>query len=247
MAKRSDALAVDLKRYISEQGLLPGDRLPQEKQLMETYRAAKSTVREALKSLQAQGLIKIKTGPGGGAVICDASFEKATDLLSSFFYFKNLSIHDIYQLRIVLEPELAASVIGRLKPEDFKRLQSTMCIYDTPPTTPEEEHAQRIAEFDFHEVLVQLCPNPLLSFVCHFLMALLKNLDFCHNIYEHPYPELMETGRHYQMQLLSALKREATDDAKNIMRNHMIRAEALMQAKEATVKRRFFTTHPDAL
>jgi len=238
MAKRSEALANDLKQYISQHNLLPGDKLPQEKQLMETYHAAKSTVREALKSLQAEGLVKIKTGPGGGAVVCDASFEKATDLLSNFFYFKDLTIHDIYQLRIQLEPELAASVVGKLKPEDFKRLQSTMCIYDTQPTTPAEEHQQRLAEFDFHEVLVEFCPNPLLSFTCHFLMALLKNLDFCHEIYQQPYPELMETGRHYQMQLLSALKRESEEEVRQIMRDHMLHAESLMQQKEAMVMRK---------
>lgn len=244
MAKRSDKLAEELKDFIARNNLLPGDKLPQEKELIDKYGAAKSTVREALKSLETQGLITTRTGPGGGATVSDVHHDKATALLANYFHFKDLTIHDIYQLRIQLEPELAASVVGILLPEDFKRLQSTMCIYDSLPKNKEEEHAQRIAEFNFHEALVELCPNPLLGFMCHFLMKLLKNLQLCHDIYNEPNPELWETGRYYQMQLLTALKKESVLEVKKIMREHMQRAELLMQQKEALLSQSFFTTTP---
>ncbi len=239
--KRSDEVMDHLKEWITEEGLRPGDRLPQEKELLEQFRASKGTVREALKGLETEGLIVTRTGPGGGAFLADVPPDHAMSLLSNYFYFKDISIHDIYQMRIQLEPEMAASVVGLLTDEDFERLQRTMTIYHAPPRTQDEEHRMRLAELSFHEVLVSLCPNPLLAFTCHFLLGLLKNLRLCHDIYDLPNPELWETGKRYQMQLLEALKREDRPEVKAIMREHMRRAEALMAAQETIVLDRFMT------
>lgn len=235
MTKRSDQVADALKGLIAEHRLKPGDRLPQEKDLMVQFAASKGTVREALKALDTQGLIVTRTGPGGGAFVADVPPDRAMSLLANYFYFKDITIHDIYQLRVHLEPELAASVCGRLSNDDFQRLQNTMTIYDAPPRNQQEEHSQRLAELSFHEVLVDLCPNPILSFTCHFLLGLLKNLRLCHDIYDLPNPELWETGRHFQMQLLGALKRKDEEEVRRVMRAHMIRAESLMQAQETIV------------
>lgn len=57
----------------------------------------------------------------------------------------------------------------------------------------------------------------------------------CHDIYDLPNPELRETGRHFQMQLLGALKRKDEVEVRRVMRAHMIRAESLMQAQETIV------------
>lgn len=242
MNKRSDQVTDALKQLISEHKLKPGDRLPQEKELIEQFAASKGTIREALKALETQGLIITRTGPGGGSFVADVPPDRAMSLLANYFYFKDITIRDIYQLRVNLEPELAASVVGRLSESDFKRLQTTMTIYDTPPTNQAEEHSQRLAELCFHEVLVDLCPNPILSFNCHFLLGLLKNLRLCHDIYDLPNPALWETGRHYQMQLLGALKRESESDVRRIMREHMVRAEALMEAQETIVLDQFLAS-----
>ncbi len=67
--KRTDEIVNAIKETIMADNLIPGDRLPQEKELIERYSASKSTVREALKSLEVQGLIKTKTGPGGGRLL----------------------------------------------------------------------------------------------------------------------------------------------------------------------------------
>ncbi len=60
--KRTDEIVNAIKETIMANNLIPGDRLPQEKELIEHYNASKSTVREALKSLEVQGLIKTKLG-----------------------------------------------------------------------------------------------------------------------------------------------------------------------------------------
>jgi DNA-binding FadR family transcriptional regulator len=232
MRKRSDAIAGEIKKWIVEKNLQSGHRLPQEKELTEHFISAKSTVREAIKVLEAQGLVTTKTGPGGGAFVTEMPQEKAISLLSNFFYFNTLTIKDIYQIRIQLEPEMAASLCGRLTPDDLECLKKTITIYSSPVATQEEEYQQRLNELMFHECLADLCPNPLLSFVCKFMLHLLKNLDFCHKIYQKPNQELFDTGRYYQMALYDALEQEDHKRVRQLMREHMLAAEKIMVTRE---------------
>ena len=126
-------------------------------------------------------------------------------------------------MRIRLEPEATASVAGRLGEADFARLESKMKVYDHPPATIEEERQQRVAELEFHELLVGYCPNPLMTFACRFLLSLLKNLTICRRIYGIPNPELREHGRSYQLRLMSALRKgNAAAARQNHGRTHAI-------------------------
>ncbi len=163
-------------------------------------------MREALSALRSQGLIRTRTGPGGGVFLAEIGAQRSMALLSNYFLFRTPTILDIYAVRCELEPQLAASVAGRLTPEDFARLERTMRIYDAPPTTGEEEYAQRMAELDFHSVLAELCPNPVLGFLCGFLQKLLREMAVCRRIYDVPHPELRDTALHYQIRLMRALK-----------------------------------------
>jgi GntR family transcriptional regulator, transcriptional repressor for pyruvate dehydrogenase complex len=156
--------------------------------------------------------------------------------LSNYFYFKNLKIQDIYELRKQLEPEIVTSLCGRLSDGDLNRLKETMTIYSSPAATQAEEYQQRIDELAFHEVLADLCPNPLLSFFSQFLLELLKNLNSCHDIYNLPNQELFETGRYYQMALYDALKNSDVNKARTLIHEHMISAERIMTLREREIK-----------
>jgi len=238
-AKRPQEICERLKDWIVEHDLKPGDRLPQERDLIEMFKASKSTVREALGALQTQGLVKTRTGPGGGAYIAALDGNRAMELLGNYFFFAQPSIADIYELRKQLEPEMAASLIGRLGEADFQRLNATIRLYDHPPASLGEEYRQRLAELDFHSVLAELCPNPVLGFFCGFLQSLLRSLAICRRIYGTPNPELRESGLNYQVRLLGALKRGDEAEVRRIMYDHMCAAQSYMEACEAEMSNRF--------
>ena len=237
--KRPMIIAENIKDWIVERGLRPGDRLPGERELIERFQASKGTIREALKVLETQGLIYTRTGPGGGTFVEALSERQAMELLGNYFFFRNPTIGDIYALRKLLEPELAASVVGRLSDQDMKRLEQTMQLYTDPPQDLEEERRQRHAELDFHGILVDLCPNPILAFQCRFLQSLLRDLTVCKKIYDTPNPDLRESGLSYQVRLLRALRREDAEQAQAIMYEHMCTAQRYMEESEALVQSRF--------
>ncbi|WP_274423871.1 FadR/GntR family transcriptional regulator [Chelativorans sp. YIM 93263] len=237
--KRPAVICNEIKDWIVTQRLKPGDRLPQEKMLIERFRASKGTMREALRALEAQGLVTTRTGPGGGIFVAALGENRAMELLANYFFFRQPSISDIYTVRCQLEPELAASLVGHMQEEDYQRLEETMRVYDHPPETVGEEYQQRMAELDFHTALAELCPNPVLGFMCSFLQNLLRNLTVCRRIYDQPNPELRETGLSYQTRLLEALREQDAETVRSIMYKHMLSAWRYMESCEAEMKPEF--------
>ncbi len=130
--KRSDLVADQIKEAIISKKLPPGERLSDEKDFLKTYRVSKGTMREALKSLEVQGLVNIKTGPGGGASVARVSAEKTNELLWNYFFSRNVSLEDIYAVRKLVEPELAASVAEHLDVEDLQLLELWSLIANDP-------------------------------------------------------------------------------------------------------------------
>lgn len=129
-------MADHIKGLVVAQRLRPGDRLPNEADLITRLDKSKGTIREAMRILEAEGLIRTRTGPGGGAFLTEMTSDLATTLLANFFYFRDLSIDDLYQLRIVLEPELAASVAGKIAPDVLAGFRANTHRYAHPPRPP---------------------------------------------------------------------------------------------------------------
>ncbi|MYI69901.1 MAG: FadR family transcriptional regulator, partial [Boseongicola sp. SB0673_bin_14] len=125
-------VAESIKDWVVAEGLKAGDRLPGEADLIVRFGMAKGTIREAMRILEAQGLIKTRTGPGGGSFVHEVSRQRAKALLGNYFFFKDLTIGDIYQLRLTLEPELAASLAGNLPEDVLQLLERNIAGYSSP-------------------------------------------------------------------------------------------------------------------
>jgi GntR family transcriptional regulator, transcriptional repressor for pyruvate dehydrogenase complex len=231
--KRTDEIVDAIKRTIIEHGLQPGDRLPQERELMEQFAASKGTIREALKALEVQGLIGIRTGPGGGAFIETMSENRAMSLLSNYLFAKTLTIADIYALRKTLEPLVAVSAMRNIDETGYRRLSDIIAIYDHEPADAQERWDQRMAELDFHAVVAEYADNALLAFICRFLQRLLKDLAICRDIYIQPKPVARQEGIKFQRQLIAAMRRDDSEAVHAVMAQHMAYAEQAMLGLQA--------------
>ncbi|SFP92567.1 FadR/GntR family transcriptional regulator [Tranquillimonas alkanivorans] len=232
-------VAEAIKGWVVEEGLRAGDRLPGEAELIEQFSMSKGTIREAMRILEAQGLVKTRTGPGGGSFVHEVSRNRAKALLGNYFYFKHLTIDDIYQLRIALEPELAASLAGRLSEETLQMLEANIAEYDNPAESVEEERAQHVASLRFHALLAEQSDNPLLGFLIDFMVNLLSDLTVYRRLYSPPNAELWAEGRAHQKRLIAALRAGNADAARATMADHMQAARTLMRHQEARMLRRF--------
>ena len=238
---RPARVAEAIKDWIVQAHFSAGDRLPSEPELIERFGMAKGTIREAMRILEAQGLVKSRTGPGGGTFVHEVSKERARALLGNYFYFQHLTIRDIYELRRVLEPELAAALAGKLPAEVLGQLEAIVGEYDAPAATIEEERAQHIASLRFHALLAAQADNALLGFLIDFMVNMLSDLTVYRKLYEPPNEELWKRGSAFHFELLDALRVGDADTARLVMRDHMETAQKLMEAQEVEMQRRFIS------
>ncbi|MGC7529812.1 FadR/GntR family transcriptional regulator [Pandoraea pneumonica] len=174
--KRGDLVAEAIKRLITEGNLLPGDRLPREIELQQMFAVSKSTIREALKSLEVQGLIKVSTGPSGGGMVVEVPLERTFQLMQNYLFFKEVSIDDIYTVRQLLEPELAAGAVPHLTEADFEALENNMTCCSPASHDRRELLRQRQADVDFHDILAAANPNSFLRFTCELVNEMIRQL-----------------------------------------------------------------------
>ncbi|MEZ5778822.1 MAG: FCD domain-containing protein [Paracoccaceae bacterium] len=238
---RPAKVAEAIKDLVVEQGLGAGDRLPSELELMERFGMAKGTIREAMRIVEAQGLIKTRTGPGGGSFVHEVSKERARALLGNYFYFKNLTISDIYQMRRALEPELAASLAGHLSEDVLAELEAIIATYSEPATSADEEREQHVASLRFHALLAAQSDNELMGFLIDFMVNILSELTVYRRLYSPRNLELWRRGRAFQAELVAALRTGASDKARKVMAAHMEMAQTHMEGQEAEMLRRFIS------
>lgn len=91
----------ELKRYILANNLKPGDHLPTEQDLVQQLGISRTSLREALKSLQALGLIDAK--PGEGMVVRAFNFDAVLGNLSYGMIFEKTELMDLLEIRETLE------------------------------------------------------------------------------------------------------------------------------------------------
>ncbi|WP_424982559.1 FadR/GntR family transcriptional regulator [Maritalea sp. S77] len=234
-------VAEAIKDWVVEKGLKAGDRLPSEPEMIEQFGMAKGTIREAMRILEAQGLVRTRTGPGGGSFVHEVSKQRARALLGNYFYFKDLTIADIYELRCTLEPQLAASLAGKLSDEFLDQLEENIASYPEPAQTADEEREQHIASLRFHALLATQSRNKLLAFLIDFMTNMLADLTVYRKLYNPPNVELWQKGRDYQVHLVQALRDGDAKAAHQIMGDHMATAQTLMSLQEAEMQKRFMS------
>ncbi len=239
--KRSRPVQVadQIKAWVVERDLRRGDKLPNEAEMIALFQVSKGTAREALRILEAQGLIVTRTGPGGGSFVGEVSQDRALSLLGNYFYFQELSLADIYLMRKALEPELAAGLAGQLDPEQLEMLTDLVSAHAEPAQSPEEEKREHIASLAFHAKLAEFAGNRLLGFMITFMVRMLTEMTVYRKLYDVPNHELWRRGRQHQLELIEALRKGDTKAARKTMASHMAAAEELMQHQEARLARRF--------
>lgn len=220
--KRSDLVAEEIKRLMTSKNLLPGDRLPRENELQELFNVSKGTVREALKSLEVQGLIKVSTGPGGGGMAVEVPLDRAFQLMQNYLFFKEVSIEDIYRIRQLLEPELAASAVPHLTDAQLDALERNIQVCDPNLDSHINPYTQRQEDLTFHDILASASPNPFLRFVCEMINQMLRQLTVYDNkMQPGEQQKFGATNVDFHRQLLQAARARDVEGMRSLMSAHM--------------------------
>jgi GntR family transcriptional regulator, transcriptional repressor for pyruvate dehydrogenase complex len=120
---RISAIIVDQIRLLMRQGQLqPGDRLPAERELCEHFGVSRVTVREALRVLEANGLVEIRVGARGGTFVRSPSKERMGEGIVDYLTMSSVTSGDVTELRMVLELGIIPLVCERATSDDIEEL-----------------------------------------------------------------------------------------------------------------------------
>src|SRR5438034_369144 len=118
----SESIARRIKKQISDGALLPGEKLPAERDMAQRYRTSRVSVREAYRSLEELGLLTIRRGAEGGAFITDLDHGPVMRSLSLMLRLGKTTHEEITEARLLIEPPIARLAARRAHPGDLERL-----------------------------------------------------------------------------------------------------------------------------
>jgi GntR family transcriptional repressor for pyruvate dehydrogenase complex len=120
---RISEVIVDQVRLLIRQGqLAAGDRLPSERELCERFGVSRVTVREALRVLEANGLVEIRVGARGGAFVTAPSSRLVGEGISDLITLASLTAVEVTESRMVFELGIVPLVCERATKTDVDAL-----------------------------------------------------------------------------------------------------------------------------
>lgn len=161
----SATIAAAIRDSIVKGELIVDERLPSEAELAAQFNVSRPTVREALKRLAAQSLIRTQRGASGGAFVNRLRYEEAhaqqittsTLLLS----MNAISFDTACEARFALERACAPLAAARRQPEHIATMRAEIARQADPALRDEDFCASDVA---FHRALVDAADNPVLSY-----------------------------------------------------------------------------------
>jgi GntR family transcriptional regulator, transcriptional repressor for pyruvate dehydrogenase complex len=118
VGRASQVIIDQVKLLIRDGRLQQGDRLPSERELCQRFGVSRVTVREALRVLEAGGLLAIRVGARGGAFLTSPSPERLSDGLADLISASSLTAVNVTEARIIVELGILPLAVERATDED---------------------------------------------------------------------------------------------------------------------------------
>jgi DNA-binding FadR family transcriptional regulator len=217
VGRMSEVIVDKIRELMREGQLKPGDRLPPERELCESFGVSRVTMREALRMLESAGLVEIRVGARGGAFVTAPSSNRVGEGLTDLLTLSVISAADVTEVRMILELGIVPLVCERATDDDLSALEK-IC--------ERSEDALRAGDYtmemslEFHTAVAQAAHNPAVEMLLEsFRGPILMSLEEAHEVA----PEMGGRGTQEHEEFIEAVRRRDADEAARIMREHLTR------------------------
>lgn len=208
-----EQIVEQVEQSILKGQLKPGDQLPAERDLAQSFGVSRTAVREAVKTLREKGLVEAYTGRG--TFVTNGTSNAIRQSLDLMFRVSQQegSIH-LAELRQVLEPEIAALAASRIEDQLLATMREAVTAMDRSLQDPDSYIE---ADLDFHLAMAEAVGNPLILSLLDSIVGLLREQrSRIFSVDGGP-----ERGQFHHKRILQAIERRDPDSARDAMRAHL--------------------------
>jgi GntR family transcriptional repressor for pyruvate dehydrogenase complex len=222
--KISERIARQIKDTILNGAMKSGDRLPPERELVERFQASRISIREALKNLEASGLLTIK--PGSGVFVSEVNSKPLSESLASILRIKRVSMSELSEARMILEPNIAKLACERMTPEDLLKLEENIA---GALRIVKSNVSARVKNIEFHSLLAESTHNSVLTLTVRTLLDVLQEMSFEVIDDSPPGVEIASQTVRYHKKILEALKARDAEKVFELMRKHIFKIQGSLK------------------
>ena len=216
-------IAEQLIGQIGSRRLKPGDVLPPERELTQTFGVGRSSIRGALRMLESQGVIA--PANGGTFVVADAANPLESSLRLLFALDERAGMHDLFELRRIIECEAAALAADRRGDQHLAEMDAAIAEMAASLEGPGRGEAFIEADLRFHLALAGATGNRLVLHSMHAVRDVLRRaLGTVFHIPQSPESAVVE-----HRAIRAAVAAGEADRARDEMRAHLARVESDVQ------------------
>lgn len=169
----SQQIVVEVCRLIRQGRFRPGDTLPAERDLAEQLQVSRASLREALRALEIAGIIESRHG--GGTYVRDFSDFGIESPLALILEASGDIVGDLWEVRIIFEPAVAARAAGRAIPADIEKLELTLAEQKDVYRNPGDNDRALQLDRRFHIALAEASHNMVAVRVIQLINRLLHD------------------------------------------------------------------------
>jgi GntR family transcriptional regulator, transcriptional repressor for pyruvate dehydrogenase complex len=170
--KIAQIVARRIAHDIAARRLPDGSKLPSETSMMTAHRVSRSTIREALRLLEVQGLIDIKSGRGGGPVVRRVGGVGFGRMTTLHLLVEGATFRDLVEARLALEPVVARLAAVHRTQREAVDLRALVDSERADGSPDDDGYLERTKTF--HHVLTMLSGNPVLDLYTSALAAIFQ-------------------------------------------------------------------------
>lgn len=224
----SDNIVKQIKALIEEGKIAVGQKLPSERELSQQLSVSRISVREAIKSLAAMGLVEVRSGEG--TFVKSITPKDLADPLTLAVLMERRTLRELLEVRLVLEVELAGLAAERATPEDLEVLEQ--CLLDMARDI-EVNRNYLDSDTAFHNAMTEAAGNTLL----HNMISTVGDLivDSRRKTTMVPGSGLRALRGHQQ--IFDRIKARDAKGARRAMREHLADVESDLAAYEESLGR----------
>ena len=222
--KTYELVADRLLALIAARRLQPGDPIPAERELVESYRVGRSSVREALRMLESRGLIEAR---GNGSFAVSEFRSSLGESLGLLLSVDETDARELFEVRRILESETAALAAERREPEHLVRMAAAI---EEMETGLDNEESYIAADLSFHLIIAEASGNRLASHLMHAIRGQMQEaLGTAFLVPGGPQRSVFQ-----HREILEAIEARRPDEARLVMHAHIQRVEHELQRLNAT-------------